>query len=87
MLSAPKVPWRYRVAALLVALAIGACTLQIYVFGAKFAGAVTNYLRVASQIEAAKAAKHKPAPPDMKSEPGLVPVAIIPQKPAADKKD
>lgn len=80
MLSAPKVPWRYRVVALAIALAIGALTFQIYVAGAKFAGAVTNYLRIASQIEAAKAAKHKPAAPDMKNEPGVVPVSIIPQK-------
>ena len=86
MLTAPKVPLRYRVAALAVALLIGLCVLQFYVAGAKFAGAVTNYLRVAAQIEAAQA-KHKPAPPDMKNEPGVVPVAIIPQKPAADKKD
>ncbi len=75
MLKPPKVPWLYRVAALIVAIAIGLYTLQFYVFGAKFAGAVTNYARMAAQQGAAA---HKPAAPDMKNEPGMVPVMIIP---------
>ena len=84
MLTAPKVPLRYRLAALAIALVIGACVLQFYVAGAKFAGAVTNYLRMASQLEAAK---QKPAQPEWKNEPGVVPVSIIPQKAAVDKKE
>ncbi len=82
MLKPPKVPWLYRVAALVVAIAIGLYTLQFYVFGAKFAGAVTNYARMAAEQDAA--AQHKPAGPDFKNEPGIVPVAIVPTK--ADRK-
>ncbi len=81
MLTPPKVPLRYRVAAITVALAIGLCTLQVYQFGAMFAHAVTVYARMAAQQAAPK---HKPAAPDMKNEPGVVPVAIIPQQ---DKKN
>jgi hypothetical protein len=66
------------VAALTVALAIGFSTLEIYQLGAKFVGAVANYARLAQ--EAAAAQQHKPAPPDMKNEPGVVPVSIIPKK-------
>jgi len=76
MLKPPTVPVRYRLAALTVALLIGLCTLQVYQFGAKFANAVANYSRMAAK-EAAKQ-QHKPAAPDMKNEPGVVPVAIIP---------
>ena len=78
MLSAPKVPWQYRFAAFVVALAIGLSTLMIYQFGAKFAHAVANYARLSAQFAAAQ--QHKPKAPDMKNEPGVVPVSIIPQK-------
>ena len=84
MLTPPKVPWRYRLAALGIALAIGAGTLQVYQFGAKFANAVANYTRMAAK-EAAAQQRHKPAAPDMKNEPGVVPVSIIPAK-QEDKK-
>jgi len=77
MLKPPKVPWLYRVAALVVAVAIGLYTLQFYVFGAKFAGAVTNYARVAALQNAA--AQHKPSGPNFKNEPGVVPVMIVPK--------
>ncbi len=84
MLKPPKVPWLYRVAALAVAIAIGLYTLQFYVFGAKFAGAVTNYARMATQqAQQDAAAQHKPAGADFKNEPGVVPVAIVPTR---DKK-
>jgi hypothetical protein len=76
MLKPPKVPWLYRVVALIIALAIGLSTLQIYVFGAKFAGAVSNYARMAAQLTAPQ---HKPAGPAFKNEPGVVPVMIIPK--------
>jgi len=79
MLTPPKVPWRYRLAALTVALLIGLCTLQVYEFGAKFANAVANYTRMAAKEAAAKQPR-KPAAPDMKNEPGVVPVSIIPTK-------
>jgi hypothetical protein len=65
MLKPPKVPWPYRVGALTLALVAGLCTLQFYVAGAKFAGAVTNYARLAAE---------------MANEPGIVPVMIIPKK-------
>lgn len=78
MLKPPNVPWLYRVTALVVAVAIGLYTLQFYVFGAKFAGAVTNYARVAALQNAA--AQHKAAGPDFKNEPGIVPVMILPKK-------
>ena len=82
MLKAPKVPALYRAIAFTVALAIGACTLQIYVFGAKFAGAVTNYARMSAKQAAeddarAKARAWQQSQP---SEPGVVPVMIIPDK-------
>jgi len=76
MLKPPTVPWLYRVAALVVAVAIGLYTLQIYVFGAKFAGAVTNYAKMAAQQNAGP---KKPAGPDFKNEPGVVPVMIVPK--------
>lgn len=78
MLTPPKVPLRYRIAALTVAVAVGLSTLEIYQLGAKFVGAVANYSRLAQ--EAAAAQQHKPAPPDMANEPGVVPVMIIPKK-------
>ena len=84
MLKPPTVPVRYRLAALTVALLIGLCTLQVYQFGAKFANAVANYTRMAAKEAAAKQ-QHKPAAPDMKNEPGVVPVSIIPAK-QEDKK-
>jgi hypothetical protein len=84
MLKPPKVPWLYRVAALVVAIAIGLYTLQFYVFGAKFAGAVANYAKMAAEQDAAAQAQHKPAGPDFKNEPGVVPVSIVPTK--AEKK-
>lgn len=77
MLTPPKVPWLYRVAAITIAVAIGLSTLQIYVFGAKFAGAVTNYARMAAQLSAPA---KKPAGPEFKNEPGVVPVMIVPKK-------
>jgi hypothetical protein len=76
MLKPPKVPWLYRVGALLLAVAIGLYTLQFYVFGAKFAGAVTNYARLAAKQSEGP---HKPAGPNFKNEPGIVPVMIIPK--------
>lgn len=79
MLTPPKVPWRYRVVALTVALAVGLSTLEFYQLGAKFVGAVANYSRLAQEAAAA-AQPHKPAPPDMRNEPGVVPVSIIPKK-------
>ena len=88
MLKPPTVPWRYRLAALTVALMIGLSTLWIYQFGAKFAHAVTVYAQMAAQQAAQQAAqKHKPAAPDMKNEPGVVPVAIIPQPQNDQKKN
>lgn len=86
MLTPPKVPWRYRLAALGIALAIGAGTLQVYEFGAKFANAVANYTRMAAK-EAAAQQRHKPAAPDMKNEPGVVPVSIIPTRQEDKKPD
>ena len=79
MLKAPKVPALYRAIAFTVALAIGACTLQIYVFGAKFAGAVTNYARLSAK-QAAEADARAKAVRKAQSEPGVVPVMIIPDK-------
>jgi hypothetical protein len=77
MLKPPKVPWPYRVGALTLALVAGLCTLQFYVAGAKFAGAVTNYARLAAQ-QSVKPKTH--AAPEMANEPGIVPVMIIPKK-------
>jgi hypothetical protein len=82
MLKPPKVPWLYRVAALVVAIGIGFYTLQFYVAGKKFADAVTNYARMAALQDAAP---RKPAGPDFKNEPGVVPVMIVPKK--EEKKD
>ena len=76
MLKPPSVPWLYRVGALILALAIGLYTLQFYVFGAKFAGAVANYAKMAAQQDARP---KKPAGPDFKNEPGVVPVMIVPK--------
>lgn len=81
MLTPPKVPLRYRIAALTVAVAVGLSTLEIYQLGAKFVGAVANYSRLAQEAAAQQQAQqHKPAPPDMANEPGVVPVMIIPKK-------
>ena len=77
MLKPPKVPWLYRVAALALAIGIGFYTLQFYVAGKKFADAVANYARMAALQDAAP---HKPAGPDFKNEPGVVPVMIVPKK-------
>jgi hypothetical protein len=63
-----------------VALAIGFSTLEVYQLGAKFVGAVANYARLAQEYAAAQQPPHKPAPPEMKNEPGVVPVMIIPKK-------
>ena len=78
MIKPPKVPLLYRAVAFTVALTIGLCTLQFYVSGAKFAGAVTNYARLSAKQAAeeeahAKALKAVQRP----SEPGVVPVMII----------
>jgi hypothetical protein len=76
MPPAPKIPLPYRLAALAVALMLGLYTLQFYVFGAKFAGAISNYARLSEkQAAAAEAAAHKPPP--RPSEPGVVSVQII----------
>ncbi len=72
MLKAPKVPWPYRLAALGVALLIAAFWFQLYVAGRKFAGAITNYARLA-----AEQSKPAPKPPEFANEPGVVPVTII----------
>jgi len=79
MLQPPKIPLPYRLAALAAALMLGLYTLQVYVFGAKFAGAISNYARLSAQY-AAVSAPRKPVAP---SEPGVVPVQII----SSDKKN
>lgn len=86
MLEAPKVPLKYRAIAFAVALVLGLAGLQFYVFGAKFAGAVTNYARMSAQQAAEEEAKAKRAAAADKqrfTEPGVVGVRII----AEPKKD
>lgn len=85
MLTAPKVPLRYRAIALTVALLLGLAGLQVYVFGAKFAGAVANYAHMSAQQAADEEAKAKKAAADQQrfKEPGVVGVQII----AEPKKD
>ena len=79
MLKPPKVPLVYRAAAITVALVIAACTLQVYVFGAKFAGAVANYARMSAQQAADDEAKAKRSVADRQrfKDPGVVGVQII----------
>lgn len=81
MLKAPKVPWQYRLAALVLAVGLGLFCGEFYILGRKFAGAVTNYTKLIA-AEEAEQAKPKPKPPEFSNEPGVVPVSIIP----ADKK-
>ena len=86
MLEAPKVPLRYRAIAIAVALVLGLAGLQVYVFGAKFAGAVANYARMSAQQAAeedAKAKRSAAAEKERFKEPGVVGVQII----AEPKKD
>ncbi len=78
MLKAPKVPWPYRLAALALALGLGLFWFQLYVAGRKFAGAITNYARLA-----AEQSKPPPKPAEFANEPGVVPVMII----KSDKKN
>jgi len=73
MKPAPKIPLVYRLVAFAAALAIGLYMLQIYVFGAKFAGAVAALSRMADEP--------KPAPFAGPSDPGMVPVMIIKEQP------
>ena len=86
MLTAPKVPLRYRAIAFTVALVIGLAGLQIYVFGAKFAGAVTNYARMSAQQAADEEAKAKKSAAEQQrfKEPGVVGVQIIATPPKKD---
>jgi hypothetical protein len=86
MLKPPKVPLIYRVVTFTVALVIGLFTLSFYEAGAKFANAVTNYTRLASQQAAeedAKARRVAAAKAQMFKDPGVVGVQIIaaPKKP------
>lgn len=76
----------YRAIALTVALVIGLCTLQIYVFGAKFAGAVTNYARMSAKQAAEEEAKAKKDAAESQrfKEPGVVGVRIIAAPPKKD---
>jgi len=72
MKPAPKIPLVYRLAGLAAALLIGFYFLQFYVAGKKFASAVAALSRMSADRASAA-----PAAP---SEPGVVPVAIIPEK-------
>lgn len=85
MLEAPKISWKYRAIAIVIALVLGLSGLKVYVFGAKFAGAVTNYARLSAQQAAedeAKAKRAAAAEQQRFKEPGVVGVQIIaePQK-------
>jgi len=71
MKPAPKIPLIYRLAGLAAALLIGFYFLQFYVAGKKFASAVAALSRMSADRASAA-----PAP----AEPGVVPVAIIPEK-------
>jgi len=87
MLTPPKIPLTYRLAALALALVLGAFVAQFYVAGAKFAGALTNYARLAAQqAAAAEAAEARKRAPQKPSEPGVVSVQII-GTPDKDKKN
>lgn len=87
MIKAPKIPLLYRAIAFTVALTIGLCTLQFYVFGAKFAGAVTNYARLSVKQAAEEEAKAKKFAADQQrfKEPGVVGVQIIATPPKKDE--
>ena len=72
MLKAPKVPLPYRLAALALAIGLGVFSGEFYILGRKFAGAITNYAKLAAEQD-----KPPPRPAEYKNEPGVVPVMIL----------
>ena len=72
MLKAPKIPLPYRLSALALAIGLGIGSGEFYILGRKFAGAITNYAKLAAEQN-----KPPPKPAEFKNEPGVVPVMIL----------
>jgi hypothetical protein len=74
----PKLDWRVRVAALVVAFGLSLYVVEVYNFGVRFSALVANL----GTVGQAPPAPAKPKPPVFSDEPGIVPVLILPEKPA-----